>query len=55
MQLGHLEAFFRQVDAQHVGAAAGHGIGQDAAAATHVETRLPPGDESGRSSPGAGG
>jgi hypothetical protein len=40
MQLGHLEGFFRQVDAQHVGAAAGHGIGQDAAAATHVDDAL---------------
>ena len=43
MQLRHLERLVGQVDAQHLRAAPRHRIGQDAAAAAHVQ-HLAPGD-----------
>ena len=40
MQLRHLQRLGRQVDAEHVGAAARHRLGEDAAAAADVEHAL---------------
>ena len=37
VQLRHIEHRLRQIDPQHVGAAARHRLAQDSAAATHVE------------------
>ncbi|MNT71263.1 hypothetical protein D3C72_2097300 [compost metagenome] len=41
MQACNLQGFFSQIDAGHLGAAAGHRFGQDAAAAAHVQHLLP--------------
>ena len=37
VQLGHAQGLGGQVDAQHLRTSAGHGVGQDAPAAAHVE------------------
>ena len=41
VQLRHAQSFGREIDAQHVGATARHGVGQDASAATHVQRGQP--------------
>jgi hypothetical protein len=41
VQLGHLQRFFGKINAGHLGAAGGHGLGEDAAAAADIEHHLP--------------
>ena len=47
MQFRDLEDGLREVDSEHAGAAARHGLGQDPAAAADVERSCFPGERSG--------